>query len=394
MKIDSQTFKLTEAGFLGRWALTLGIAGLVLCIIGYFVDPAQMFHSYLTSFAFWTTLSLGALFFVMLHHLTNSTWSIVIRRMVETIMAVLPYMAILFIPILIGMNELYHWTDSEAVAGDHLLQHKSPYLNTGFFIIRTIVYFVIWTALARMLYKTSISQDRGFQQGQIQKLRKISAPGMVLFALSVTYAAFDWLMSQDAHWYSTIFGVYVFAGGLVSALAFIAFMSLFLRRRGILSDSITTEHYHDLGKLIFAFMVFWAYVAFSQYFLIWYANIPEETIWFHYRYRGSWKFVSLLLVFGYFVIPFIILISRGAKRNLTLMKIMAGWLLFMHWVDLYWIIMPNHKSLNAWISWMDVTAMAGIGGIYLWLFWRRFIKHPLVPVNDPRLEASIKFVNN
>jgi hypothetical protein len=135
-------------------------------------------------------------------------------------------------------------------------------------------------------------------------------------------------------------------------------------------------------------------VAFSQYFLIWYANIPEETIWFHYRYQGSWKYVSLLIVFGYFVIPFIILISRGAKRNLTLMKIMAGWLLFMHWVDLYWIIMPNHKNLHAWISWMDVTAMAGIGGIYLWLFWRRFVKYPVVPVNDPRLAASINFVNN
>jgi hypothetical protein len=200
-------------------------------------------------------------------------------------------------------------------------------------------------------------------------------------------------MSQDPHWYSTIFGVYIFAGGLVSIMAFLTVISLNLRRRAILAESITEEHYHDLGKLMFAFMVFWAYVAFSQYFLIWYANIPEETVWFHHRYQGSWKYVTLLIAFGYFVIPFILLISRGTKRNLKFMRVMAIWLLFMHWVDLYWIVMPNFSKQSAMISWMDISAMVGIGGIFMWLFWRKFFAGALVPVNDPRLNSSAKFVN-
>jgi len=375
-----------------KTALIMGVLGLAACGVGYFIDPRQFFHSYLTAFAFWTTIALGGLFFVMLHHLTGATWSVVVRRQAETIMSVLPIMAVFFIPVLIGMPDLYRWTGS-AAASDHLLLHKAPYLNISFFAIRAAAYFGVWTALAILLYKTSIKQDEKHTQAIGDRMNKISAPGMLLFAISVTYSAFDWYMSQDPHWYSTMFGVYIFAGGLVSAPAFLTLISLSLRKRGILSDIITQEHYHDLGKLTFAFMVFWAYVSFSQYFLIWYANIPEETIWFGNRYRGGWKYVSILIAIGYFVLPFLLLISRGAKRKLGFLKIMVAWLLFMHWVDLYWIIMPNLKPQNAWISWIDPAAMLGIGGIVMWLFWRKLFSRALVPVNDPRLGSSIKFIN-
>ena len=374
-------------------ALIVGVIGLIASAVGYFVDSPQFFYSYLTAFAFWVTIALGGLFFVMLHHLTGATWSLVVLRQAETIMSILPILAIFFIPVLFGMHDLYHWTHADIVAGDHLLEHKSPYLNTPFFIIRAVGYFTVWIVLSLLLYRTSLKQDSGHTLSLGDKMKKISAPGMIFFALSVTYSAFDWFMSQDPHWYSTMFGVYIFAGGLVSAPAFLAYISLSLRKQGILSDVITEEHYHDLGKLTFAFMVFWAYIAFSQYFIIWYANIPEETIWFANRYQGGWKYVTLLIVFGYFVVPFLLLMGRGAKRKLGFLKGMVGWLLFMHWVDLYWIIMPVLHKENAMISWIDVSATLGIGGIFMWFFWRRFFSKAMVPVNDPKLESSMKFIN-
>jgi len=378
---------------LEKVSLIIGVIGIIATVAGYFADSHRFFFSYLTAFAFWATLALGGLFFTMLHHLTGATWSVVIRRISETIMSILPIMAIFFIPILLGMQNLYHWTSPEAVTGDHLLEHKESYLNIPFFLIRTIGYFVVWTLLAVLLYRTSLKEDDGHTPALAEKMKKISAPGMVVFALSVTYAAFDWFMSQDPHWYSTMFGVYIFSGGLVSILAFLAYLSLSLRKKNVLTDIISEEHYHDLGKLMFAFMVFWAYVAFSQYFLIWYANIPEETIWFDHRYQGIWKYVTLLIAYGYFVVPFLILIVRGAKRKLGFLKIMAGWLLLMHWVDLNWIIVPSMGDHASWISWIDIASMAGIGGIFMWLFWKRLFANALVPINDPRLGSSIKFIN-
>jgi hypothetical protein len=211
---------------------------------------------------------------------------------------------------------------------------------------------------------------------------------MILFAITVTFAAFDWLMSLDAHWYSTIFGVYIFSGGVVGVLAFMTLTVLYLRGRGVLRDQITIEQYHDLGKLLFAFLIFWAYMAFSQYLLIWYANIPEETIWYHHRWEGSWKNVSLLLVGGHFVVPFFILITRGAKRNLASMAMMSAWLLFMHGVDLYWIVMPGLHPHGAQLSWIDLGCLLGVGGTFCRIFWWKFTAGPLVPVGDPGWIAS------
>jgi len=393
MKLEVKNYKLTGADSYMKLAFILGAVGLIGCVIGYFVNSERFFHSYLTAFGFWTTLGLGALFFTMLHHLTGATWSVIIRRIPESLVAVLPYMAIFFIPVIFGLKELYHWSIPEVVANDHLLQAKSGYLNSIFFVIRTAAYFTVWIVLARFLLKYSSLQDSQDGQTMVEKLRKVSAPGMVFYALSVTYAGYDWFMSLDAHWYSTIFGVYIFGGGLLCALAFFSYFLIFLRKRDILSKEVSFEHYHDLGKLLFAFMIFWAYVAFSQYFLIWYANIPEETIWFSHRYGGGWKYFTWILIYGHFIIPFVVLISRGPKRNLKIMKIMAGWLLVMHWVDLYWITLPNLDHHHAMISWMDITAMLGIGGIFMGIFWKKFSKNPIVPVGDPRLDESIKFVN-
>ena len=394
MRLDGKTYRLEDKGRYGRVATVFAIGGLALSLVVYFVDSHQFFYSYLTAFVFWATIGLGGLFFVMLHHLVNARWSIVLRRLAESVASVLPYMAILFIPVLFGMHDLYHWSHADAVASDAILQKKAAYLNPTFFIIRAVLYFVVWGLLAWRLHRASVEQDGGHSESLQMRMRRISAPGMILFAITVTLAAFDWLMSLDAHWYSTIFGVYIFSGGVVGLLAFVTVTVVYLRRKDVLNDTITVEHYHDLGKLTFAFVVFWAYMAFSQYLLIWYANIPEETIWYFHRWEGSWKTATLLLVFGNFVVPFFILITRGAKRKFGFLALMCGWLLLMHFVDLFWVVMPGLHPHGVHISWIDLVCLLGIGGLFCRIFWWKFTSGPLVPVGDPRLNDSIRLTRS
>jgi hypothetical protein len=393
VKLDRQTYRFTDTGSFGKVALVIGILGLVLSAFGYFQDKTQLFHSYLTAFSFWLSIGLGGLFFTMLHHLVNATWSVVLRRLSESVMVTLPFMIVLFVPVALGMHELYQWSHADVVAADEILQKKTAYLNTGFFLVRAVLYFAIWSLLAWSLYKTSLAQDKEHHQSQIARMRRISAPGMILFALTSTFAAFDWLMSLDAHWYSTIFGAYIFSGGFLAVLSFLILIAIYQRKQGVLSETITVEHYHDLAKLTFAFIIFWAYMGFSQYFLIWYANIPEETVWFLHRWEGSWKAVSLVIVFGHFAFPFVVLITRAAKRSFPVLAAAAGWILLMRWVDLHWVVLPNLHHHGAHLSWLDLTTMLGIGGLFVWFFWRRYTSRAAVPVKDPSLEESIQFIN-
>lgn len=394
MKIDTQSFQFSDPGRVRNRALIVGIIALAITAIGLFTDPNQFWYSYLFGFVYWTTLGLGAFVFILIHHLTDSTWSIVIRRIVESAMRVLPYLGILLIPLFIfGMHDIFHWAEPDAVAHDPLLQKKQGYLNIPFFVIRSVGYFVIWYLLIRLLTKHSLAQDKDGNPEHNVIMRRISAPGIVLFALTITLAGFDWLMSLDPHWYSTIFGVYTFSGSYVSALAMMIVIVVLLQRSGVLTEKITVEHYHDLGKLLFTFTVFWAYIAGSQYFFIWYANIPEETVWFLNRWKGSWKTVSLILIFGQFAIPFIVLIFRNSKRNLKVLTFMAVWVMVAHMIDLYWLIMPNLHPENAQLSWMDLTALVGIGGLSVALFWHFFTRNSAIPIQDPKLQQSINFTN-
>ena len=394
MKFEKETYRILGSEKTWKNLLIAGAVFLIAITAGYFIDSAQFFYSYLVAWVFWVSLGIGALFFVMLNHLTGAVWGIVLRRLSESVMMAFPYLFILAVPIFFGMHDIYHWSHTDVVASDAILQKKAGYLNIPFFVIRTTVYFVIWFLLARRLYRTSVQQDSEPGQDKISKMRRTSGPGMVLFALTTSFAAFDWLMSLDPHWYSTIFGLYIFSGGLLGSLALFTVIGRFLNKRGVLSETITIEHYHDLAKLMFSFTIFWGYMAFSQYFLIWYANIPEETIWFLHRWEGSWKIFSLTLVFGHFLVPFVGLITRSAKRNMRFLKFMAYWLLAMHWIDLYWISLPSLHHHGIQLSWMDLTLFIGIGGVFMGLFWKIFAAGPLVPVGDPQLEKSIHFSNN
>jgi hypothetical protein len=381
------------AGNFPKFLLGAGILGLLASAALYPSDPKRFFFSYLTAFMFFLTISLGSLFFVTIHHLVRSGWSVVVRRIPEHLMKNVLILAVLFIPVLFGMHHLYEWTHTAEVAKDLLLQKKSPYLNTTFFFIRVAFYFGVWFLLARKYFNNSVKQDESGDEKLTLNSQKTSTYGILLFAITATFAGVDWVMSLTPHWYSTMFGVYLFAGSAVSALASMSLIGLLLRRYGYLKDIITVEHYHDIGKLLYGFNVFWAYVAFSQYFLIWYANIPEETIFFVRHFQGSWNAVGILLAVGHFGVPFVLFMSRHAKRNFPFHTAMMIWFLFIHFVDLYWIIMPNVSPAGLSIKLVDVTTLLGIGGVYLFVFFNRLKKTALYPVKDPRLTESLHLEN-
>lgn len=387
MKVDPKSYLIKEKGSLGKVALVIGTLGLLLSIIGYFSDSKQFYFSYLTSFAFWVSLGLGGLFFTMLHHVSGAKWSTVLLRISQAAMSVLPIMVIFFIPVFFGIKELYSWSNPDIVADSAVLQGKSGFLNISFFTIRTIIYFAVWGVLAFLINKYSQRQDAG--ENTTKELRIISAPGMFLFAITISFAAFDWLMSLDPHWFSTIFGVYYFGGSFVIIIAFLIIMTNYLKSNGALNNEIGQAHFSDLGKLFFGFIVFWAYLGGAQYFFIWYANIPEETVWFLDRWKNSWKTVSLLLIFGHFLIPFVSLIFFNTKRNRKILVFFAFWMFFFHYVDMYWLIAPAFHHESAHISWLDLTTFLGIGGVFIALFWNRFTSKAIIPINDPYLNASL-----
>ncbi|UCD36874.1 MAG: hypothetical protein JSW54_08515 [Fidelibacterota bacterium] len=388
-EIDSNRPYSLEKSPLSRILLGIGIAGLVLSLIGYFLEPGRFYFSYLTAFAYWTTLTLGALFFTMLHHATGAKWSVVLRRGAEALSMNLPWLFIFFLPVLAGIHSLYHWSHADAVAHDPILQAKASYLNTAFFIVRGIVYFAVWSALALLLNRHSLAQDQDGEEVHTRRLRQVGAVGIVLFALTMTFAAFDWLMSLDPHWYSTIFGVFVFVSGFLVAVACLTVFYVFFRKQGILADTVGISHFQDLGRLLFAFTVFWAYIGGSQYFLIWYANIPEETVFYLHRWAGGWRLVSLLIIILHFLVPFIALIFFASKRNTRLLGVVAGLLMVMHYINIYWLVMPTVAATDAVISWVDLVTLVGMGGILMWLFLERFRRNPVIPLQDPDLSESI-----
>jgi hypothetical protein len=329
----------------------------------------------------------------------NARWSVVIRRVSETVMYTLPFMALLFIPILFGIDALYHhWADYEHAKHDPILVGKLGWLNVGFFKLRAAIYFAIWSALAWGLYRSSMKQDADGHSAELEhRFKAISAPGMFVFALTTTFAVWDWSMSMDPHWYSTIFGVCFFAGSFLAILAAMALLLIILRKKSVLDEDVSIEHYHDIGKLIFGFVIFWTYTNFSQFFLIWYGNIPEETLWFRHRWEHGWKPVSLLLIFGHFIFPFLFLLSRVPKRRIGSMLFIACWILFIHWVDMYWQVMPNmgkhFLEYAAFEILLHIGCFCAIGGFVVAFFWNKFCSAPIVPVKDPFLQKSINFVN-
>jgi hypothetical protein len=374
-------------------AAVCALLGVVACAILGPANPKQFFFSWLVSFLFFLSLALGALFFVLIQYASQGGWGIVLRRIGETTFATVPVMAALFLPLLLGLNDLYSWTIPGAAEHDALLRWKAPYLNVPFFLIRAALYFGIWSFIAVLYYRGSSGQDVTGDPRVSARLRRLAGPAIIVLALTQTFASIDWIMSLTPHWYSTMFGVYFFAGSFVGFIALLSVVSAAMRGAGLLDTVISAEHLQDIGKFLFAFTAFWAYIAFSQFFLMWYANLPEETFWFKTRIEGSWLPVSLLLMAGHFVAPFFYLMGRRVKRNGATLAVGGAWVLAMHFVDIYWQVMPTLHPEGLRPSALDVAALVAIGGCFVaaasWLMRRQ----ALVPMRDPRLAESLAFEN-
>lgn len=390
-RADSAQALLSVVGLVG-----LGLGGILGWRQG---DGLSYFlHSYLTSYCFFLSITLGALFFVLIQHATRAGWSVAVRRIAEILAANIPILAILFLPILLPMfldnHRLYLWSDAAVVAQDAVLRHKEAYLNLPFFAVRCLLYFAVWWALSRFFLRSSTHQDASGDPTWTTRMERWSGPALILYALTVTFAAFDWLMSLEPRWFSTIYGVYVFGGAFLAGLATIILVAIALQARGWLVHSITAEHYHDLGKLLFGFVIFWGYIAFSQYLLIWYANIPEETIYYRLRQSNGWATISLLLLFGHLFIPFLGLLPRAMKRRKAPLVFWSIWLLVFHWLDLYWLVMPTcSPQAGPSFGLTDLALLVGLGSLFGAGVLRIARDRALVPMNDPRLSESLAFEN-
>lgn len=370
-------------GTVQYWALRIGLGSLVVSLTGAVFNPAQFFSSYLLSYMFWLGLAVGCLALLMLHHLVGGRWGVLIRRLLEAGTRTLPVLAVLFVPVVFGLSELYSWTRPAVVADDALLQHKSVYLNVPFFLARTLLYFAVWLGLAFFCNTWSRAQDdtrsATARSTLTARLERLSGPGLVLYGATVTFATIDWLMSLDPHWYSTIYGAQVMVGQVLGSLAFVLVVLGLLADRKPFVTAVTAQHLHDLGNLLLAFVMLWAYLAFSQYLIIWSGNLPEETHWYLHRQTGGWQWVSLSLIVLHFAVPFFILLSRTTKRSMTMLSRTAGFLLAMRLVECVWLIKPSLPSSPVPFSWLDMVTPIGVGGVWIAAFAGQLAAWPLLP---------------
>jgi len=372
-----------------RPAMIAGAAGLALTFLALIVAPRWSFPAYLVAYLFWLGIALGSLAALLLHQLVGGLWGFLIRRAAEAAALTLPLMALLFIPIALGLRALYPWADPETVRHSALLQHKAPYLNTGFFLARTAIYFGLWIALALLLRLGSRQQDEVEEPYPTRWTQTVSGPGLVLWFMAVTFAMIDWIMSIEPEWYSTIYAVILLVGFVLSTLAAMVIIAERLSGDPTLARVATPEGFHDLGNLMLAFTMLWAYTSFSQYLIIWMGNLSEEIPWYLRRSRDGWWWVALALILFQFFLPFFLLLSRERKRRPAEHVRVCWVILAMHFVDLSWQVLPAFPASNVLAFWAVVPAMVGIGGLWTAAFTWRLKERPLLPRHDPLLDAVI-----
>ena len=371
-------------------ALGVGVVALLACVIGALFWPSDFFRAYLFSYMFYIGLSLGCMALAMLQYLSGGAWGLVIRRITESATRTIPLLVLLFIPILIGIPKLYVWSDPDVVKADSLLQHKHIYLNVPFFIGRAIFYFAGWLVFAHYLNKWSHEQDSTGIDPQARRLQRLSGPGLCFYGMSATFAAVDWVMSLEPRWFSTIYGFLFIAGQGLSACAFCIALLVVLSRPGRpLAGIIGPSHLHDIGKLLFTFTMLWAYCSYSQFLIIWSGNLTDEIPWYMERLKGGWQWIAILLVLFHFAFPFALLLSRSLKRTGPVIVKIAVFILVMRFVDLFWQVTPGVTKTGFRITWMDLVAPLGIGGLWLAMFLFQLRKWPLLPLRDPHLEEAI-----
>ena len=368
-------------------SLIIGVIGIALCGAGVAMDGAQFHRSYLFAFAFFNGLSMGCLALTMLQHLTGGTWGLMIRRIIEAGSRTFPLTLILFIPVALGVK-IFPWAASGA-ATDAIIQEKSAYLNVNFFFIRAAVYFAIWIGLSTILSRMSAKQDAEGAEPYYSKMAVVSAPGILLYGFTVTFASIDWMMSLDPHWFSTIFGILLLGCQGVATFAFAIMVLVFLMKHRPMSEAVSSTALHDLGKLMFAFVMLYAYFNFSQFLIIWSGNLPEENPWYLHRMHGGWQYLSQALVVLHFIVPFLLLLSRNLKRTPGRVTKVAALLFVMQLINHFWLVAPSFFEHGIHIHWLDVAAPVGIGGLWMWYFFGQLKQRPVLPVQDPMLEEAL-----
>ena len=372
-----------------RQLLTAGAAGAVVSLVGLWINPPQFFQSYLMAYMFVLGVALGCLALGMVHQLSGGAWGVIIRRPIGAASRTLPVLTILFLPIVFGMRHLYIWTDPALVAQDEVLRHKQLYLNTPFFLVRAAVYFAVWNALTYFLNAWSLEQDESGDPRLALRMQRLSAGGLVAYGLTITFASFDWLMSLEPHWFSTIYGVLILGGQGLSGMAFLIIVLVWLSRRKPLEGIVAPAHFHDLGNLMLAFVMLWAYFAFSQYLIIWAGNLPEEIAWYLHRLQTGWRFVGLTLVVFHFAAPFCLLLSRAVKREATMIVKVAIGVLIVRVVDLFWLIAPEFHEHGVSVSWLDVVLPATLFTIWLGCFVWQLRGRAILPLHDPQFDEAL-----
>jgi hypothetical protein len=382
-------------------ALIAGGVGLAVCALGFLLDRDHFFRSWLIAYLLFLGIALGSMALLMIQHLSGGAWGI-FRRIFEASARTLPLMALLFLPIVLGMGTLYPWTHEDHVQADEILRHKAVYLNPGFFLLRALIYFAGWILIAWTLTRWSRRQDEGDMSVNL-RLQYLSGGGLVFYAFAATFASIDWIMSINPHWYSTLFG-FIFVGGQgLSALAFTIVVSTFLVRVAPMASLLKPSHFHDLGKLSLAFVMLWAYFNFSQYMLVYAANIVEEIPYFISRISGGWQYLAVFLVVFHFVVPFLLLLSRDLKRMPHRLVWVALAILVMRYIDLFMLVTPEfdvsganlhlltgeHES-HFFVHWMDLAAPLAIGGLWLWMFFTQLAQRPLFAFGDPYLREALE----
>jgi len=361
-----------------------GAVGAVALVISGLVWGEHFYRSYLYGYLVWIMLTLGCLAILLLHHLVSGAWGHIIQRMAESGARTLWVMAVLFIPVLIGMRDLYPWTDSAVVEASHVLHEKAGYLNIMFFILRSAFYFAVWTGMATLLRGWSVKQDSGTEPSLSRRMKIFSGPAMVLFVVTASLASVDWMMSLEPEWYSTIYGMSFIVGSVLTALAVCVIVLAKVSGYKPYSDILTSRHAHHLGNLLFAFTILWAYLAFSQYLIIWSGNLPEDNFWYLRRTGPGWNVVAIALLLGHFFVPFFILLSRKSKRELNRLLSIAVLIFFMRFVDVYWLVAPAFDRISVSLHPLDFIAPVAIGGVWVTFFMKNLKKTPILPLHDPR----------
>lgn len=370
------------------WALTA--IGLILAVLSYLVNTERGAFNNLIGLLFLLTISVGCIILVALEYLAGAVWSTPMRRVSEFVAAAFPFVLILAIPLFLNLHAVFEWTHADVVQGDKVLQSKTPYLNVGFFTIRFAVIFILFLLFHWLFTRNSRKQDITKDQRLTSFNVKLSAPFIPIVAIGLAVIGIDWIMSLSPHWYSTIFGFYFITGTILAGLGATTYIVVKLNENGYFQPALRSDHYYSLGALIFAFTNFWAYIAFSQFLLIWYANIPEETVWFLARWNGTWKYISVGLIIIRFIVPYAGLLAQPAKMNPKRLKLMGLWILFSHLFDLYWLIMPNLSPIILF-SWFEIGFPVLVIGIIIVVFSMQVKKHNLMPIGDPKLQRGIDF---